>query len=148
MPETKLTWQELNTWKLHELLDLALTDLKKHENTSGCVVNMSVFLWTGERPGDKCQACLAGTVLRHSLGLLNLRDLVSGESLDVRQEARRWVYAIDYLRAGSVSLAQEEMDRAEPAEPMDRVVVDYHDDRDMWLHDMTLLLSDLRAANL
>jgi hypothetical protein len=86
------THLQLNTMPLHELLAIALRDLRKQETTKGCTVDMDYWLIGTSR---KCKAFLAGCVMRHSTP--NPEYGITFEE--------RWMTALDYLRHGNVGYA-------------------------------------------
>ena len=77
---------------LHELLEIALEDLKKSEE-SGDIIDMDVLYLTD--PQGKCHVCLAGAVMKNTLKVLP-GGLICGE------KGFDEVLAINCLRMGEI----------------------------------------------
>jgi hypothetical protein len=92
-----LTDAKLNKMKLWQLLTIGLRDLKKQEITKDCYVEMQTWLTSNSH----CTACLAGSVVRHSIRNWRSR-------LDANLELAvvpAWMSALDSLRTGSLCAA-------------------------------------------
>jgi len=126
--------KQTNLWKL---LRIGLRDLRKHERTRGCVVDMRRWL---ESNGE-CRACLAGAVMRHSLNMRSL-DTISPD----------WADALNDLRSGDVSFANDWMPKSSEnhakALRLDRDMPKYEEDREAWWKEMRKLLADLKSADI
>jgi hypothetical protein len=126
--------------KLSTLLAIGLRDLRKQERAKNSVVDMDEWLLRGD---DGCSACLAGSVLRFSL---NARVNRLGESHPWMkpQDVCERLLALNEVRCGRVPSASERIGVA--TKFSNRIVANYHYDRDQWWADMEQLLSDLRKA--
>ena len=130
--------------KLSSLLALALKDLAKQEKARNSVVYMGCFL---ERDcKGRCIACLAGSVMRYSLGVRppQTYDVIGKVPDDFNEQTTRRLYALDALRLGLVESAARELGIATILP--DRKVQAYSEDRDAWWADMRKLLKELREA--
>lgn len=129
--------------KLHTLLAMALTDLRKAEKSKVCVVDMHT--WHTAKLGQ-CRVCLAGAVMHFGLGARRTMD-----KFDYDKGTENRLAALDWLRVGCVARAawciySEAF--AKTVLHMDRKIVPYKEDRQAWWRDMEKLLADLQEANL
>lgn len=93
---------------LWELIDTALTDLKKCEQLPD---KYRIDMWVWHEYGEetlevsgRCSVCLAGAVLAQTCGIEYTRSLVPGE-LD--PDTKKKLYAIDSVRNGNIIRAIE-----------------------------------------
>lgn len=151
--------------KLSDLLELALNDLEKAENSKTHAVSMDV--WYKPHKGGKCLVCLAGSVMAFSLGVkvdesISTTDSVgwcplnfakfslSDKSFYTNQDADA-LSALNALRTGQVSSAAEMIDilliNGDVAydREFDREIVDYHKDPDLFKTQLYELVNDLRT---
>lgn len=140
--------------KLHELLELGLTDLKKQEETPGCIVDMGTWLQTTVDYSIPCHACLAGSVLRHTLGQTDYNLWEQSLAEDDRDEA--WLEALDALRRGQVLTAAVVLGLTKygpnmGCEAYSKLAFrssNYATHPEQWWAEMRKLQADLKAANL
>lgn len=118
---------------LHELLELALGDLKKQEEDGH--VDMGNWLYVN----DVCCACLAGSVMRFTLGIVPSR---AGRYPDFIPEANK-LYALNSLRGGCVSSAMDYMYCVNVDFPSWNIC-SYHVSREQWHKDIRDLLAYLK----
>lgn len=140
VPE-ELTVDKLNAMKLHELLAIGLHDLKLHATTEGCVVDMRTYM--SQADDGLCHACLAGSVVRHSL---NQRDYWRWSDKVAREyngpNHKAWLYALNWLRQGLVGDALEQMGRKGNFS-LGRRITPYLVDKAAWWSDIEQLHKDL-----
>ena len=128
--------------KLSTLLAIGLRDLRKHEETDGCKVDMDVWL----KSNGRCTACMAGSVLRWSCGFdekCKLRLLSDVDKRFDKPMVSR-LLAINLLRQGLVESAAGYIGVGSNVK--NRYVESYSRDRYQWWADMKQLLADLKAA--
>lgn len=122
--------------KLSTLLQIGLRDLRKQERAPKSEVDMATWL---SRNG-KCSACLAGSVMRWSMGISVRR----GESL-MPMPFDSALYALDELRFGYVSSAANYLGVDTRVED-NFFIAEYRIDPKQWWRDMRRLLADLKKA--
>jgi hypothetical protein len=119
---------------LSELLEIGLKDLRSFAAKPGCVVYMGAYLEFDE----KCHACLAGAVLYETCG-------INSPVKDTADDIPGWMPALDNLRKGRVYEASFYQGRR--TKVLNRWVVDYHEDPELWFKQMEQLLQELKDAN-
>lgn len=126
--------------KLSELLALGLEDLKAFKRGKGNIVNMGTWL---EVSGESCVACLAGSVMRRSLG-------VKQTAYPVYFSEKGKLWALDTLRHGYVDLACLQMGIVKPETcPSIIPVADYDlDGSAAWFRSMRKLIKLLQSHGL
>jgi len=123
---------------LHELLEVALLDLRFVEETPGFDVDMSWYL---RQRGDTCTVCVGGAVVAVGLGKRRLDAVDRSDFSKVK--------ALDSLRTGNVLRAARCLYLVDDEyQYLDRSVVDYRKNRDAWWTKMYALLEDLRGAGI
>ena len=130
--------------KLHELLTIALDDLKKCEADPTYIINMHE--WHVPR-GEQCSICLAGAVMAQSLGAYpsEHRSLFSYDApLDERLEA------LDDLRCGGIVDACHTMGIPSRWEEhkTSRIDVPDYNDKEHWWQAMGEVLRFLKEWDL
>lgn len=131
-----LTDAYLNSLPLWKLLSIAMVDLRKQERAKKSSVNMLDWLVLN----GECSACMAGSVMRFSC---DIKETVVTAS-------RKWAYAIDSLRRGTVSYAILNIGRSSLVcfHTLDRTVASYCHDRAAFWRDIRKLRDDLKKAGL
>lgn len=124
--------------KLSTLLAIGLRDLRKQERAKNSKVAMGTWL----KRNGKCEACMAGSVMRFSLGMRGRGSEIYPSACDEAVESR--LVALNYLRVGEIGFAASDIGIASTLS--DRPVAIYSIDRDGWWSDMKQLLADLKAA--
>jgi hypothetical protein len=130
------------------LIELALADLEKAENSDRYVVDMTTW-HDGDRYG--CAVCLAGSVMAFSLGFDS--DLPA-EPADIGGDDMRALYALDCLRTGQIDDGLDYLDIEIPEQRKDelgrwrRNVTHYEDYPDKFKADMRELAADLKELGL
>jgi len=126
--------------KPSELIRLALSDLRKCEAAPDIKVNMNY--WLVPIPGG-CAVCLAGAVMRQSLGMIPQKGLTpSSCDLDVQDaDALR---ALNEFRCGRVALGCRGLG-VDSQLMLDRSVPEYEEDREAFHAAMQQLASDFEA---
>jgi hypothetical protein len=127
--------------KLSTLLALGLKDLLKQERAKNCAVNMGD--WLVRSKSGVCVACLAGSVLKWSLGMRPTLRGIGPHEMGNDDIASR-MFALNELRSGRVSEAARELGL--PTYVPDRDVPYYSWDVAGWWTAMKQLLADLRKA--
>lgn len=127
--------------KLSTLLAIGLRDLRKQERAPDSEVNMEIWF----KRNGKCVTCLAGSVMRFSLGCNRGGEEVCPIDLKTDQWSRSALNALNDLRDGYVRLAAEEMGMLTTA--CNRYVPDYDGPNGEWWAAMRQLLKDLKAAH-
>ena len=94
----------LNATKLHEILRIALDDLKVVEKDPRYVINMHNWHNAAKSSGA-CEVCLAGATLAVSMQVPTSSDRFPGHSALPEGMAQK-LYALNALRRGEVDLAQ------------------------------------------
>lgn len=138
--------------KLSTLLEVALGDLKKQEKAKNVVIDMGT--WCRKDKDGVCHVCLAGSVMKGSLGLAPRKyNGIEPHQLSCGTEKR--MRALNYLRVGCVTSAYlsvhddyDDVAFENRVLSMNREVRDYHENRLGWWEDMHTLLADLRKAKL
>lgn len=91
----------LRVKKLSSLLAIGLRDLRKQERAKDSVVNMAEWY----RCNGKCTACLAGSVLRFSMGFGRQKGYFDGSEFS--KQISRQMEALNDLRSGYVGWAKQ-----------------------------------------
>lgn len=122
--------------KLWRLLEIGLRDAETQENAPDSALFMQS--WLQPDCQGECLACLAGSVMRHTCGLVSAPD-----------DVPRWAESLDRLRCGDVRSAGGRLGAKNWRSfgKHDRDVPEYSDDRDGWWTAMRQLLADLRDAD-
>jgi hypothetical protein len=144
--------------KLHEIMAIAMHDLRAVERLKSVTVDMRVF-WTGPghlapifplSPGHKCTVCFAGAVIhKRAQGLDHKMSGGCGPE-SFAPNIRRKLWAIDALRTGKVYSAHWRLTGRWPRDRMktpDRLVGDYKRNREAWWKNMRQLYEELKANN-
>lgn len=152
--------------KLHEILKVALQELRAVEKDKRFVVDMNHWVQGDgienddfeleiRPPSEKtpCSACLAGSVM---VGLYpkvcaQLGWDATPDDFSEIDEVEAKLDALNALRGGCVDEAHSRLYPKWDSFPelgLDRKVIDYHDNRVQWWKDMRKLLSDLKKADL
>jgi hypothetical protein len=141
--------------KLHEILAIAMKDLRAVEKLNRVVVDMSVF-WSKNETGE-CGVCFAGAVIhKRAKGLDKLEEDWAGDAecspSHFKTDVARKLWALDSLRLGCVgdalgAMTNRAMVLSDPPKTPDREVVDYEEDREKWWEQMRQLRKELKANN-
>lgn len=153
--------------KLHQILKIALHDLRAAEKSKKYVIDM--YEWYAPAEGGKCQVCLAGSVMAgryKSVCDKKLKEYPHGISPEVLRdydEATAKLDALNALRCGDVGDAAHllhgeteycgyryDISKCPYAKyhKLDRQVMPYDDNRESWWEDMKELLADLKEDDL
>ena len=130
--------------KPSELLRLALQDLDVASAAGNVIIDMERW---HEARFDGCYMCLAGSVMRETLGKSD-KDLVSPD--DFTSEVRRKLFAIDSFRTGSVHGGLEylgyqiNIERRQWANRF-HDMIDYHEDEQEWRRNMEEMVEAMEA---
>ena len=145
--------------KLSDLIEVALADLEKAENTEGQEINMTAWVYVTDKDAQLCSLCLAGSVMAHSLGIV-LHNSVSPESF--APSIKQKLYAIDEVRKGQINNAIRRINRANndgyyiessrndaPINVFKNVsIVYYEESSEKWKAQMRHFIDELRMSNL
>jgi hypothetical protein len=133
-----------------QLIRIALHDLRRVEHDARYTVDMGT--WHSSEDGDgTCHVCLAGAVIAGILGHGPNEDVIP-ETVD-RADALR-LEALDALRCGDVTgavylvLAPDGEAYPEMDSPLDREVVDYDEDPEVFHAEMAAMATDLEGVGL
>jgi hypothetical protein len=132
--------------KLSQLLALGLRDLAKQERGKNCRVDMGEWLvMNGE-----CIACLAGSVMRHSMVLPEAPEFIDlgRKYYEITQYdncTHNRLRALNHIRSGSVADAAWRIGLKTKLASF-RQVANYDKCPSHWWADMRKLLADLRKA--
>lgn len=122
------------------LIRIALEDLAKAERSKKCEINMMDWHYTN---GATCTVCLAGAVMRSSLGV---PDTVDKWPDDCGRNENQ-LFAINDLRTGDVADAFEQLGKPfSEGIRFERDITPYEKDRTAFKRDMRKLAADLEAA--
>jgi hypothetical protein len=127
-----------------KLIRLALNDLKLVENDSDYRVDMAHYheRWQDSGP---CFVCLAGSVMAKTLHAAK-RHL---KTYDMGTDNRPLLRALNLFRLGCVREAILMMGKYDDASSKyDREIVQYDEDRDLFVRDMERLANDLEKDGL
>lgn len=133
--------------KLSELLELALEDLEKTENTPGFRIDMNRWL---DNIHGNCVACLAGSVMVQQFCKPPKEDECAISPIDLYVEqiisyddfVR--LKALDCLRTGQIRRAYETLCHYD-LDFQDVFVTDYDDDSVLWHECMQRVLNELKG---
>lgn len=127
--------------KLSQLLAIGLRDLRKQERAPKSEVDMAEWL----TKNGKCVACVAGSVLRFSLGVKPKHRMILSECVPEDSREYRLMRTLNYLRSGWIENASYAM--GVPLSIVsDREVPKYDGPNGEWWAAMRKLLADLKAA--
>lgn len=136
-----------DTPTIHQLLDIALKDLRGIEADPNMEVDMDT--WVGEA-GRTCYACLAGASMVTRLRAIE--DEIDSPSQYVTYAEGRGVYnrllVLNRLRMGELEIAWEQFygeDVEYPFHQHEYVVEEYYVDRSKFFHDMHRLKRRIRV---
>ncbi len=150
--------------KLSDLLELAINDLEKVENSKEYSVDMGV--WIKPHIGGRCMVCLAGSVMAMSLHVkVDPKDLdenyqatgfsptcftefTAGDFAKYSNDDADALSALNDLRCGSIGAAGACMDidmEDELVDKFDRDVSGYSDNPELFKFQMRELVKDLRT---
>lgn len=147
--------KKLKVRKLWKLLEIAIKDLKKFERTPNCIVSMAEWL-VQYGVGGPCYGCLAGSVLKGTLGCVvdvGAYSELLPEKID-DPHTRDSMYALNLLRLGKTQGAVKTFYQNIGGSPPnadwvadDLEVVSYHNDKKKFYRDMNIILKILKAVN-
>lgn len=143
-----MTNAELNKMKLWQLLEIGLEDLKTHEQAADCRVTMNDWLsLSSDDDIEICNACLAGSVLRHTLGYKSFSTYCR-ENRDPTTRHTSWTAALNALRLGRVWDACDHMRVPCPPDLIsNRHIPDYDRDPALWWTHMGQLQRELHRLD-
>lgn len=121
--------------KLSQLLAIGLRDLRKQERAKDSEVDMGIWL----RRNGTCVACIAGSVMRFSLGIRK-----HGETDPYDLPDYKLMSALNCLRGGDVEEAAKRLKVKTKLEY--RPICGYDGPNGEWWREMKSLLKDLKAA--
>lgn len=137
--------------KMSELLKLAMKDLAKVEKQKK---KYDIYMHDWYIPKDefykeKCQVCLAGSVLATTCKLGDSANFnFENNSNGLPQSLERKLVAINALRVGEVQEAFGILNPLLNLEGLDRNIIDYQTSKKLFKKEINQLIKDLEKVNL
>lgn len=133
--------------KLSALIRLALADMAVVQKNKKYSISMNGWHYTARAKSGEatvCRVCFAGAVMANTLGVGFLTD-TSPDALSDHEWAKA-LYALDWVRSGSLRTAYAELRRPRPMSiPAVVEVTEYFLDKVQWRKDMLKIARLLEA---